>query len=182
MSKLWTVALKEVRSRFTDRNLLLIMIAAPLAVSTIIGLAFGGLGRTTSPIRDIPVAVVNHDRAGAYGASFGAMLAGLLTEGQLPAGTDASTSDCPQQSTAAGGSTAGSLTIGELVRGTAFDEAVAQKLVEAGTIVAPSAAAGSAAYLDAAARAAIDKGKNLPPATTVEDKNKALIELAQQGG
>ena len=60
MNKLWVIAFKEVRTRFTDRNLLLIMLAAPLAISTIIGLAFGGLGRTTSPIRDIPVA----DRTG----------------------------------------------------------------------------------------------------------------------
>jgi ABC-2 type transport system permease protein len=159
MKKLWVIAFKEVRTRFTDRNLLLIMIAAPLVISTIIGLAFGGLGRTTSPIRDIPVAVVNHDRAGTNGISFGTVLAGLLTEGQLPAGTSPSSADCPQTPTVSGGgSTEGNLTLGELIKGTIFDEATAQRLVEDKTIAPPSAAVGSPEYLDAAARAAIDKG------------------------
>jgi ABC-2 type transport system permease protein len=159
MDRLWFIAVKEVRTRFTDRNLLLIMLAAPLAISTIIGLAFGGLGRTTSPIRDIPVAVVNHDGPGANGVSFGAVLAGLLTEGQLPAGTSPSAADCPQTPAASdGGSTSGNLTLGELIKGTTFDEAVARKLVDDKTIAAPSAASGSPEYLDAAARAAIDKG------------------------
>src|SRR4030043_2364697 len=98
MNKLWAIAFKEIRTRFTDRTLLLIMIAAPLAISTIIGLAFGGLGRATSPIRDIPVAVINNDQPSVDATSFGALLAGLLTEGQLPAGTSSSLAECPQAS------------------------------------------------------------------------------------
>jgi ABC-2 type transport system permease protein len=159
MNKLWSIALKDIRNRFTDRNLLLIMVAAPLVISTIIGLAFGGLGRTTSPIRDIPVAIVNHDQAGTYGISFGALLTSLLTEGQLPAGTMPSATDCPQAAApSSGGPAEGGLTLGELIKGTPFDDAVAQGLVTDNTITPPSAVAGSPEYLDTAAKAAVDKG------------------------
>jgi ABC-2 type transport system permease protein len=179
MNKLWAIAVKEVRTRFTDRNLLLIMLAAPLVISTIIGLAFGGLGRTTSPIRDIPVAVVNHDRPGAYGVTFGTVLAALLTEGQLPAGATPSAADCPQTAAASSGSSAeGNLTLGELIKGTAFDETMAQSLVDGGTIPSPSAAAGSPDYLDAAARAAIDKGVYTAVVIIPPDFSAALTSLA----
>jgi ABC-2 type transport system permease protein len=159
MDRLWFIALKEVRTRFTDRRLLLIMLAAPLAISTIIGLAFGGLGRTSSPIRDIPLAVVNHDLPSSDGTAFGAILSGLLTQGQLPAGTSPSSSDCPQPtSSSSNDSTGGGLTLGELIKGITFDDATAQGLVDNQAILAPSISAGSPEYLDAAARAAIDKG------------------------
>jgi ABC-2 type transport system permease protein len=179
MNKLWAIAAKEVRTRFTDRNLLLIMLAAPLVISTIIGLAFGGLGRTSSPIRDIPVAVVNHDQAGAYGNSFGAVLGGLLTEGQLPAGTSPAVADCPQTAAASsGGSTEGNLTLGELIEGTTFDEAVAQRLVDDQTIAPPAAAIGSPEYLDTAARAAVDKGVYAAVVIIPPDFSAALSSLA----
>ena len=159
MDRLWVIAFKEVRTRFTDRRLLLIMLAAPLAIATIIGLAFGGLGRSSSPIQNIPVAVINHDQPGANGEAFGGILAGLLTQGQLPSGMDSSASSCPQSSASqsSSSSTTG-LTLGELIDGTAFDDAAAQKLIADNTIPAPNAAAGSPEYLDAAARAAVDKG------------------------
>jgi ABC-type Na+ efflux pump permease subunit len=159
MNKAWVIALKEIRTRFTDGRLLLIMLAAPLAVSTIIGLAFGGLGRTSSPIRDIPVAVINHDLPNQNGISYGAMLAGLLTEGQLPAETGVSLADCPQTNGAgSGSSTGGGLTLAELIAGSTFDETSAQRLVGDQTIEPPASPSGSPEYLDAAARAAIDKG------------------------
>ena len=62
MRKVWTIAWKELYVRFTDRSLLLIMIAIPLAISTVVGLAFGGLGGSDINISDIPVALVNHDQ------------------------------------------------------------------------------------------------------------------------
>ena len=43
MSKIWTIAWKDIYATYTDRNLVLVMLAAPLAVATIIALAFGGL-------------------------------------------------------------------------------------------------------------------------------------------
>ena len=179
MNKLWLIALKEVRTRFTDRNLLLIMIAAPLAISTIIGLAFGGLGRTGSPIRDIPVAVVNHDSAGANGVSFGALLAGLLTDGELPAGMDASPAACGQAAAATGSDPVeGDLTLGDLIDGTAFDEATARRLIDDGKIAPVSAAAGSPEYLDTAARAAVDKGVYTAAVIVPADLSGALASLA----
>jgi ABC-2 type transport system permease protein len=178
MNKLWAITVKEVWTRFTDRNLLLIMLAAPLAISTIIGLAFGGLGNTSSPIRDIPVAVVDHDGPGTYGTSFGGVLAGLLTTGELPAGTSSSVTACPQTGASGGGSAAGGLTLAELVRGSSFDTTVAQRLVEAGTIETPAAPVGSPEYLDAAARAAVDKGKYAAAVIVPSNFSAALTSLA----
>jgi ABC-2 type transport system permease protein len=177
MNKLWAIAAKEVRTRFTDRNLLLIMLAAPLVISTIIGLAFGGLGRTTSPIRDIPVAVVNHDRPAANGTPFGALLAGLLTEGQLPAGTSSSSAACPQTTESGGGSAEAGLALGELIKGTTFDKVVAQRLVDDKTIPTLSVAVGSPEYLDVAARAAVDKGAYTAVVIIPDDFSTALTSL-----
>ena len=61
LTKLWAIAWKELYTTFRDRNLILIMFATPLALSTIIGLAFGGLGGDSPTIAAIPLAVVNQD-------------------------------------------------------------------------------------------------------------------------
>jgi ABC-2 type transport system permease protein len=179
MNKLWVIAMKEIRTRFTDRNLLLIMLAAPLAISTIIGLAFGGLGRTSSPIRDIPVAVISHDQPGAYGTSFGPVIAGLLTQGQLPTETSSSMASCPQRTATTKASSAeGGLTLAELIKGTTFNEAVVQRLVDDKTISPPEAAVGSPGYLDEAARAAVDKGIYTAVVIIPADFSAALTSLA----
>jgi ABC-2 type transport system permease protein len=159
MNKLWVIALKDIRTRFTDRRLLLIMLAAPLLISTIIGLAFGGLGRTSSPIRDIPVAVINNDQPSANGTTFGTMLAGLLTEGKLPSDASTSMAACPQNSNQTSpASTSSSITLAELIHGTVFDENMAQQLVADNKIDSPSLTLGSPDYLSSAAKAAVDKG------------------------
>lgn len=75
MGKIWAIAWKELYTTLTDRNLLLIMFATPLALSTIIGLAFGGLGSDTPTIAAIPVAIVNLDQGLDVGA---------LTSNSLP--------------------------------------------------------------------------------------------------
>jgi ABC-2 type transport system permease protein len=179
MNKLWVIAFKDIKTRFTDRNLLLIMLAAPLAISTIIGLAFGGLGRTSSPIRDIPVAVINSDQPGAYGVSFGGVLAGFLTQGQLPAGTSSSLAACPQNSTPSGaGSAEGGLTLAELIHGTVFDETLVQQLIDDKTIAPPTGTVGSPDYLDAAARAAVDKGIYTAVVIIPPDFSTALNSLS----
>lgn len=56
MYQILTIALRDLYTTFTDRNLLLIMIATPLVLSTIIGLAFGGGGS-----RALDIAIVNQD-------------------------------------------------------------------------------------------------------------------------
>lgn len=66
LRKIWAIARKDLYITFTDRNLLLIMLATPLAIATIIGAAFSGIAGSGSdvPIFNIPIAVVNLD-AGA---------------------------------------------------------------------------------------------------------------------
>ena len=62
MRKILAFASKELYTTFRDRNLLLLMFATPLVLSTIIGLAFGGIGDSELPdFADIPIAVVNLD-------------------------------------------------------------------------------------------------------------------------
>ena len=62
MRKILAFASKEIYTTFRDRNLMLLMFATPLVLSTIIGLAFGGIGDSELPdFADIPVAVVNLD-------------------------------------------------------------------------------------------------------------------------
>jgi len=62
MRKILAITSKEIYTVFRDRNLILLMFATPLVLSTIIGLAFGGIGDSELPdFADIPVAVVNHD-------------------------------------------------------------------------------------------------------------------------
>lgn len=73
LSKLWAITWKELYTTFTDRNLILVMIATPLALATIIGAAFSSFfsGSNDVPVRDIPVAIVNLDAgAEANGATF----------------------------------------------------------------------------------------------------------------
>lgn len=73
LSKLWAITWKELYTTFTDRNLILVMIATPLALATIIGAAFSSFwtGGNDVPVRDIPVAVVNLDAGTeANGATF----------------------------------------------------------------------------------------------------------------
>lgn len=63
--KLLTIALKDVRVLFSDRNLMMLMFVAPIALTAIIAGALGGFyGRSdgsSSPIQNIPVAIVNED-------------------------------------------------------------------------------------------------------------------------
>ena len=62
MRKIAAIAWKELYTTFRSRNLILIMFATPLALSTIIGLAFGSGGDSDTPnFADIAVAVVNLD-------------------------------------------------------------------------------------------------------------------------
>jgi ABC-2 type transport system permease protein len=69
--KIWTIAWKDTLIRFRDRNAVLMMIAAPLLISAIIGAAFGGIfsGSSSSTITDIPFIIVNHDE-GELGQTF----------------------------------------------------------------------------------------------------------------
>lgn len=153
MNKLWVIAFKDIRTRFTDRTLLMIMIAAPLVISTIIGLAFGGMGRNSSPIQNIPVAIINNDPSATNENAPSGILAALLINGKLPAGVTAASANCTQQ----GGETSSAGLPKDLIKGSIFDKAAADQLVAENKIQAPSAGAGSTDYLVAAAKSAVDK-------------------------
>ena len=86
LRKILAMAWKELYTTYTDRNLLLIMIATPLALATIIGLAFSGFlsnGGSDVPIRDIPFALVNLDAgtSGVGGQNNGQIFVDLLVPG-----------------------------------------------------------------------------------------------------
>jgi len=74
MRKIWAIVSKELYITFSNRNLLLIMIVTPLVLSTIIGLAFGGLGGGDNDglsLSDIPIVIVNLDEGAALGNGVG---------------------------------------------------------------------------------------------------------------
>ncbi|MCB0115639.1 MAG: ABC transporter permease [Caldilineaceae bacterium] len=63
MTKILNIMWKELYTTFRDRNLILIMFLTPIVLSTIMGMAFGGLGGddVTDTFGDIPIVVVNLD-------------------------------------------------------------------------------------------------------------------------
>jgi ABC-type Na+ efflux pump permease subunit len=89
MQQLLTFAWKQVHRVYSDRGLLVFMLLTPLAIATIMGLAFGGQSGTIV-IRDIPLAVVNLDE-GSGDSQFGATVARILLsqpiEGSSEGGT-----------------------------------------------------------------------------------------------
>jgi len=75
MRKILAITYKDVKETFTDQSLLLLMLVTPLVLSTIIALSFSNVvGDSSSPISDIPVALVNLDE-GTQGAIFVSILA-----------------------------------------------------------------------------------------------------------
>lgn len=91
MRQILAIAWKDIYSTFSDRNLVIIMIATPLAIATIVGLAFGNLGNGDVPVSDIPVAIVNQDE-GSGGQNFGQIFISAF----VPPSEDALVSDSPQ--------------------------------------------------------------------------------------
>jgi ABC-2 type transport system permease protein len=84
--KTLAIALKDTLTRFRDRNAILLMIAAPLLISLVMGAAFGGQGAAASPISEIPLIIVNADEGG-LGADFAAIYAEIqvdTSEGEKP--------------------------------------------------------------------------------------------------
>lgn len=60
--KIWTIIWKDTVIRFRDRNALILMFLTPLIMTAIIGAAFGGFASADdSPIKNIPIVIVNHD-------------------------------------------------------------------------------------------------------------------------
>ena len=95
MRKVWAIAWKDMYSTFTNRGLLAIMFAAPLALATIISLAFGGTG--SAGISDIPVAIVNLD-AGDPDTGFNG--GAIVVSAFVPAPEGAAASEAPSPGSA----------------------------------------------------------------------------------
>jgi len=79
--KVAVIALKDLRVLFSDRNLLLIMFVAPIALTAIIASALGGFAAGgsggDSPISNIAVAVVNEDKGNAF-VNYGNVITSIL--------------------------------------------------------------------------------------------------------
>lgn len=78
MRKILIIALKDIYVTYTDRTLIVLMLVTPLALATIIALAFGDIASGGTPLRDIPVAIVNNDVGDAGGFNAGNILTGML--------------------------------------------------------------------------------------------------------
>lgn len=140
-NKILAIILKELRTPFTDRTLLILMFALPLVVATIIAVTFGGAASGGSPIEHIPVALVNLDPGGDQ-VSNGAVVVSILN----PAGATvdltgasgdlATADDCPEAAGSATDTTASTstITLDDLLDVTLLDDpAAARAGVEAGT-------------------------------------------------
>lgn len=147
MRKVWIIAWKDLYLRFTDRNLILLMIATPLALSTIVGLAFGGLGADSSPIGDIPLAVLNLDGGNSFGLNYGQTYVDLFL------GT--STESGPAVDCGVGSGVGDGTSIDDLTDAVIFDDAEAQALFQSGALDQGLYGDGD---LEAIARAAVDQG------------------------
>jgi ABC-2 type transport system permease protein len=136
MRKIWAITWKELYTFFNDRNLLLILIAAPLAIATIIGLAFGGQGGDV-PVKDIPVAIVNQDSGNGqqnYGDIF---VAAFIPPTATDSGTAAAQPTCASTDTSSSNAGANTTTLQDLTNAVKLDDpAAARAGVDAGTYAA----------------------------------------------
>jgi hypothetical protein len=68
LRKIGIIIANELHSILVDRNALLIMIAAPLTLATIIGMAFSGFSNGDVGFDPIPLVIVNQDQPVQMGA------------------------------------------------------------------------------------------------------------------
>lgn len=152
LRKIWAIASVNIYTTFTDRNLLIIMIVTPLILATIISLAFGNLSRGSTPIADIPVAIVNLDTPPAADSQV-VDSSGLIVSAFLPpaAGTDTPTAGTCAAVEVSGSQAASSSSLTELTEATLFnDPAAAKAAVDKGdyaaAIIIPAGFSASISY------------------------------------
>lgn len=153
MRKLWAIAWKEIYTTFTDRNLVLIMVASPLVISSIVALAFGGISGGDVPLAEIPIAVVNLDQGGPQGINYGDTFLSVLIPG---ATTESSLSNCGSAEQA--DQSARAFSLDDLTEATDFDQGLADALVAEGDVEIAGEMPDPQAYTEAVARAAVDRG------------------------
>jgi ABC-2 type transport system permease protein len=83
-NKLWTIAWKDIYVAFRDRNAMIYMFAMPIALSVIIGLAFGTSGDVE--IDRVPVAVINQDQGATLPGGQTVNLGQTLQDAFVPTG------------------------------------------------------------------------------------------------
>ncbi|MFW5689875.1 MAG: ABC transporter permease [Spirochaetota bacterium] len=81
------IAWNDMRQSFSDASLLVLMFAAPIAIATIISVTFASAGDESSPVDELPVAVVNLDR-GSPLADFGEQFVGAMDDETLFSGLE----------------------------------------------------------------------------------------------
>lgn len=120
MQKILTFAWKQLQYVYSDTGLLLFMLITPLALATIIGLAFGGGGGTIS-ISTIPMAIVNLDE-GSGDTNYGDTIASILLS-EPPVATNGNGNSCSLvNETATEGDNTQQQSLGELFAVTALDD------------------------------------------------------------
>jgi ABC-type transport system involved in multi-copper enzyme maturation permease subunit len=159
MRKIWTIAWKELYTQFTDRHLILIMLVTPLAISTIVGLVFGGTDEGDVPIQDIPMAVVNHDRGNNYNVNYGTFFLSLLVPGYSEGeATNGGVSACDLSQGERDEGSAG-VSLFDLTDAKEFDLNEANAVVKSGLVEQPEVEPGSDLYVDTVVKAAVDRGE-----------------------
>ncbi len=157
MTKIWAIVWKELYTTFTDRNLVLIMIASPLVLSTIVAFAFGGLAGGDVPIEDVPIAIVNHDQPGATGIAYGdVFVSALIPESGNRSSLADDLGNCEASDDAP--SSSDGVTVAQLTDAELFDQATADSLIEAGEVDFTHAVPDAQAYTVGVAKAAVDRG------------------------
>jgi len=144
MKKAWLIARKDLIIRFRDGWGLLFLVLTPLALTTIMGLAFGGSDDNMANLR-IPVAIVNRDQ-GLESADFtnGSMTPFTLPPALLAASGVATMTDATQAGFPAEGLNFGQVLVDQVFTSAGLqtllqttvvtDESAARRAVAAGTI------------------------------------------------
>jgi ABC-type transport system involved in multi-copper enzyme maturation permease subunit len=132
-----------------------------LAISTIVGLAFGGLGGGDLPVRDIPVAILNQDQ-GISNVNFGQVYLDLLAPGQASGGGVSALPECDLPGVENGAADpdqpGAGVTLEELTEAVAFDRELAEELVSAGSVPLPAGGHSGVSFVEGVARGAVDRG------------------------
>ncbi|MCX6047878.1 MAG: ABC transporter permease [Chloroflexi bacterium] len=133
MKKAWIIARKDLMIRFRDGWGVLFLILTPLALTTIMGLAFGGITDNQAELH-IPVAIVNRDRglqsADLENGTAFKLPAALLATGRFTATTEATQTGFP----------AAGLNFGQVMIEQVFASAGLQTLLQTTVVTDESAA------------------------------------------
>jgi ABC-2 type transport system permease protein len=93
MRKILNIAWTNIYLTYTDRSLVLILLLTPIALVTIISLAFSDIGGS-SPLQGIPVAIVNFDEGDGSGFNAGRIFVGALVPGAADGDASADNPAC----------------------------------------------------------------------------------------